>query len=172
MSFVGIIIIIGLGVALLGGLIYAGMRENSGADPLQERLAEYGDREAPASLEELEMSLSFRDRVMVPVFKALANAVTKFTPEQQIESTRRQLELAGRAHTTDPGAFFGTRLMMTVLFGGLGFVVFGPLTHQPAVNALAFTTGFAGLGYFLPALQLKSQISRRQDRILKALPDA
>lgn len=172
MNSIGIVIIILMGVGLLGGLLYAGIRENRGGDPLQERLAEYGDREAPASLEELEMSLSFRDRVMVPLFKALAGAVTKFTPEQQIETTRRQLELAGKAQTTDPASFFGTRIMMTALFGGLGFAIFFLVTKQPAINALAFTVGFAVLGYFLPALQLKGQISSRQDRIVKALPDA
>jgi tight adherence protein C len=169
---VGIILIIALGVFILGGLIYVGMKENIGSDPLQARLAEYADRELPASLEELEMSLSFRDRVLIPIFKKLAELLTKFTPEQQLESTRHQLELAGKAHKTDARTFFGTRIIMTALFGGGAFVLFFMVTKQTPVNAIALTVGGALLGYYLPALQLKSQIEKRQHNIVKALPDA
>jgi tight adherence protein C len=172
LQLIGILIIIVAGVGLLVGLIYVGVRESTDQDPLQARLAEYADRELPASLEELEMSLSFRDRVLVPVFKMLATTVTRFTPEQQIESTRKQLELAGKAHTTDPRTFFGTRIMLTVLMGGLGFFLFFIVTKQTALNAILLTALFTALGYFLPALQLKGQIKRRQDSILRALPDA
>src|SRR5215475_10738290 len=108
-----VIVIILLGVGILGALVYVGMRDNAGADPLQARLAEYADREVPATLEDLEMSLSFRDRVVVPLVKGLANILTRFTPEQQIEATRKQLELAGQANKTDPRTFFGTRILLT-----------------------------------------------------------
>jgi len=172
MQFAGIIILILTGVGILGGLLYVGLREQSGADPLQSRLAEYADREVPATLEELEMSLSFRDRVVVPIFKGLANLATRFTPEQQIESTRRQLELAGQATKTDPRTFFGTRILLTVLFGGGAFFLFFILTKQSFLNAVGLTVGAALLGYYLPALQLKGQINKRQNNILKALPDA
>jgi len=172
MQLIGIIIILVAGVGLLGGLLYVGMRENSGQDPLQSRLAEYADRESPASLEELEMSLSFRDRVVVPIFQTLANLATKFTPEQQLETTRKQLELAGKAQTTDPRTFFGTRIMLTVLLGGMGFFLFFIATRQTPLNAIGLTAAFTALGYFLPQLQLTGQISRRQNNIIKALPDA
>ncbi len=172
MQLFGILLIIVAGVAILGGLIYVGVQDNANQDPLQARLAEYGDREVPATLEELEMSLSVRDRVFVPMFKALANLATRFTPEQQLETTRRQLELAGQAHKTDARTFFGTRILMTGLMGGGAFVMFFILTHQTFINALGLTVGGALLGYYLPALQLKGQISRRQQGIIKALPDA
>jgi tight adherence protein C len=153
-------------------MVYYGMRENAGQDPLQSRLAEYADREAPASLEELEMSLSFRDRVLMPAFKASADLATRFTPEQQIEATRKKLELAGKAQTTDPRTFFGTRIMLTVLLGGLGFWLFFIQTQQSALNAILLTAAFTALGYYLPIMQLNSQIKRRQNNIIKALPDA
>src|SRR5579859_4961675 len=161
----GILIIIIIGVVMLGGLVYVGMKENSGDDPLQARLAEYADREVPATLEELELSIGFRDRVLVPVFKTLANFVSQFTPEQQLESTRKQLILAGTAHKTDARTFFGTRIMMTALMGGGGFVLFAVVTHQAPLNAILYTVGFAALGYYLPWMQLKSQITRRQKNI-------
>src|SRR5436190_19755044 len=118
MQLIGIIILIVTGVGILGGLLYVGLRENAGADPLQARLAEYADREVPATLEDLEMSLSFRDRVVLPLVKGLATLLTRFTPEQQIEATRKQLELAGKADKTDARTVFGTRILITVIFGG------------------------------------------------------
>ncbi|MCC7448362.1 MAG: type II secretion system F family protein, partial [Anaerolineae bacterium] len=98
--------------------------------------------------------------------------VTKFTPEQQIESTRKQLELAGKAQTTDARTFFGTRIMLTALLGGGAFILFFFVSKQTPINAILLTVGGAALGYFLPALQLRGQISRRQNNIVKALPDA
>src|SRR5260221_10245158 len=115
MQLIGILILIVTGVGILGGLLYVGLKENAGSDPLQARLAEYADREVPATLEELEMSLSFRDRVVMPMFKALANMASQFTPEQQIEETRKKLELAGISHKQDPRTFFGTRILLTFL---------------------------------------------------------
>jgi tight adherence protein C len=172
LQLVGIIIIVLGGIGLIGGMVYYGMRENAGQDPLQSRLAEYADREAPTSLEELEMSLSFRDRVLMPAFKASADLATRFTPEQQIEATRKKLELAGKAQTTDPRTFFGTRIMLTLLLGGLGFWLFFIQTQQSAFNAILLTAVFTLLGYYLPIMQLNSQIKRRQNNIIKALPDA
>lgn len=172
MQGIGVIIILLGGVGLVGGLIWVGIRQNKDHDPLQARLAEYGDRESPSSLEELELSLSFQDRVVIPMFKALATLASRFTPESQIETTRHQLELAGKAQTTDARTFFGTRIIMTLLLGGAGFMLFFVLSKQPAGKALLFTLGFATLGYYLPALQLKSQIEKRQKTIIKALPDA
>jgi tight adherence protein C len=167
------IIVIGLGgVGLIGGLIWAGVRSNSDQDPLQARLAQFGDREMPGSLEELEMSLSFRERVMLPVFRWLAKTATRFTPESQIEQTRYQLELAGKAQTSDPRTFFGTRIMLTVILGVAGFVLFFLVTKQEPLNAIGLTALMAFLGYYLPSAQLKSQIKRRQESIVRALPDA
>jgi tight adherence protein C len=40
------------------------------------------------------------------------------------------------------------------------------------VKGILGTVGGALLGYFLPALQLRSQVSRRQDSIVRSLPDA
>ncbi len=168
---IGVLIVAVLAIGLVIGMIYVGQRENSGDDPLQKRLEQYADREVTASLSEVEMSLSFRDRVAVPLIKTIAGVMTRFTPDQQIENTRHQLELAGLANKTDPRVFFGQRLMLTFLLGGLAFFVFFIASHQAPLTATLLTVGGAALGFFLPAIQLSGKITRRQDQILKALPD-
>ena len=174
MQFAAIVLIIVAGVIILGGLVFAGLRENTGYDPLQARLAEYADREGGISaLDDIELKISFQERVIIPIFKALANFLSSLTPEQQIETTRHQLELAGKAQTTDPRTFFGTRIMLTAVLGVAGFFVFFVFSHSMSLTMkLALTGAFTALGFYLPAMQLKSQITRRQQNIVKALPDA
>jgi len=172
MNTIGILALIIVGIILLAGLVIVGMRESSGDDPLERRLAEYGDRELPASLEELELSLSMQERIIIPMYKALARFAVRFTPENQIEEIRRQLELAGKSQTMEPATFFGQRIALTLAMGAGAFVIFFLVTNWGPVKGMIATIVGAVLGYWLPVLQLKSQISRRQDKILKALPNA
>ncbi len=167
--------IIGYGVVILAGLfiiggliIYGARREDD--DPLQRRLAEYADREMPQSLEEIELSLSFQDRVLKPIFEQLAEIITRLTPERQLETTRRQLELAGHPNNLTASGVLGLSIGATITFTVLAFLIFVVLTKQP--NGVLYVIGGALVGYFLPWLWLKSQISRRQDHITKKLPDA
>lgn len=168
----GIVALIIAGILLLAGLVVVGMRSESGVDPLDRRLAEYGDRELPTSLEELELSLSLQERVIIPMYKALANFAARFTPENQIDSIRHQLELAGKSQTVEPTTFFGQRVALTLGFGAGAFVLFFLVSSWGPTKSILGTVGAALLGYYLPVLQLRSQIRRRQDGILRALPNA
>jgi tight adherence protein C len=167
---VPLLVVLGI-LAIIGAMLYINLREDQGRDPLQERLAYYADNDiAIESLDDAEMKVSFRDRVVLPLVKRLSDVVGKATPQKQLESTRRQLELAGQ--TTDPTAFFLQRIFFTIVLGIggalLGFVVM----KAPLTNALAYTFGGVALGYYFPMLSLKSKISKRQHNIIKALPDA
>lgn len=170
-----IAVIIGLlvvGVLLLVGLILTGIRERNEIDPLQERLAELASREeAPKSLEELEMSLSRKDRIVMPMFESLSGFVMKFTPENQIESIRHKLEKAGQSDT-DPAAFFAQRIFLTVLLGGGAFFLFFVISSWPPIRGIGATIAATALGFYLPEMQLSSQISKRQDSVVRDLPDA
>ena len=159
------------GVLLLGVLIYIGLREESGNDPLQNRLLQIADdSEMPETLEELELSIPFRDRVLLPFARGLAGIMIRFTPQRQLEATRRKLELA--ASTTDATAFFGFRIITTVIGAiagaALAFVVF----DEGLVMSLLMVAGAALLGFYFPILSLNSRIRKRQESVLKALPDA
>ncbi|GAB4508864.1 MAG: type II secretion system F family protein [Anaerolineae bacterium] len=164
----GILIVVAM--AVVGGLVYVGLREDNGRDPLQDRLAEYGDRETPTSLEEIELSLSIRDRVFVPMMKSLANTVTKFTPQKQLESARKKIELAGL--NTDPTIFFLQRIVFLVVFGVAGALIGFVVMKEPTTTALGYTIAGATLGFQFPVISINGKIKKRQKNILKALPDA
>ncbi len=167
-----ILALIVAGVVLLGGLVLVGYSDKSEENPLEKRLAEYGDRDVPASLEQIELSLSTRERVIIPMYRALARFAIRFTPENQIENIRRQIELAGKSQTMEPVVFFGQRIALTIAMGIGAFVLFFMFTNWGVVKGTLGTIGGVFLGYYLPVLQLKGQISRRKDAIVKSLPDA
>jgi tight adherence protein C len=169
---VAIIVLLVVGIVILGGLLIVGRQSNSGDDPLERRLAEYGDRDLPSSLEEIELSIGTRERVIIPMYRALARFAVRFTPENQIETIRRSIELAGKSQTMEPVVFFGQRVALTLGLGIGAFVLFFFFTSWGPVKGTIGTIVGAILGYYLPMLQLKGQISRRQDSIIKALPDA
>ncbi len=164
----GILIIVGL--SIVGALVYVGLREDSGRDALSDRLAEYGARELPESLEEIELSLSFRDRVLVPFVQGLAEITTRFTPQKQIEATRHKMELAGQ--TGDPTMFFVQRIVFLVLFGlsgaAMGFIVL----KDSLIMNLLYMAGGGALGFYFPVISINGKIKKRQENIVKALPDA
>jgi tight adherence protein C len=168
----GILVVVGL--VIVTGLVYVGLREDKGRDPLQDRLAQYGERELPSSLEEVELQLSFRDRVLIPLLKQLAGITVRFTPQKQLEATRKQLEMAGS--TNDPTTFFAMRIVMTVVGFFIGaFLFLGPpklFVGTDTLKAILATFGAAALGFYFPVLSLRSRISKRQNNIIKALPDA
>src|SRR5512141_2317799 len=140
-------------------------------ESLQSRLAEYSLREQPATLEEIELSLPFSDRILAPVIQRTAGFITRFTPAKSLESTRRNLDLAGNPNNMTASYFFGIRAVATI---GLGLLIFILLTITKSDIGLRIlmTVVFAALGFFLPVLWLGGKISRRKDVITKALPDA
>lgn len=162
-----------IGLAVIAGLVYVGLREDRNRDPLQDRLAQYGEREIPQSLEEIELSLSFQDRVLIPVLRKIAEFTVRFTPEKQLEEARRLIELAGMGGTLEPTTFFALRVVATIGLAFLAFMLFFVFTSTTApTQAALYTAGGAALGYFFPILWIRSKIRRRQDNIVRALPDA
>ncbi|MDL1899374.1 type II secretion system F family protein [Anaerolineae bacterium CFX9] len=171
MSPILVLIVVVGGAIIVGALVYVGMRDDRSRDPLQERLAQFEDREMPQSLEEIEMSLSFRDRVILPMFKKLAKFTTKFTPQKQLEDARYKIDLAGM--NMDPSVFFAMRVVFTLALGLIAFLVFFVMSPStPRGTALLYTLGGVGLGYILPLMWISSKIKRRQENIIKALPDS
>jgi tight adherence protein C len=167
-----VLILLVVGAVVVATLVYIGVKDDQGRDPLQERLAQYDDKELPQSLEEIELSLSFRDRVLIPTVRRFASLTTRFTPQKQLEDIRHQLELAGMS--TDPASFFAMRIIFTLVMGVGGFLLFFVIASGtfPRTTALLYTLGFTAIGYFLPIMLVKSRIKRRQNSIIKSLPDA
>ena len=169
MQFVGIGLVVAIGLAVV--LILIGLSARDPKEALQARLAEYSAREQAATLEEIELSMPFRERVVAQLVRCLAEFVQRFTPERTLEATRHKLDLAGNPQNWSASEFFGVRVLAAIVLAGLIFVVLA-VTGAEAGMRLLMTIVFALLGFFLPALWLGRRIGARQSNIVKSLPDA
>jgi tight adherence protein C len=156
------------------GVVAISIRQNSleEIDPLQARLAEYLQRGDVVSLEEIELSQPFSERVVVPIIRRIGEISARFTPQKAIQDTARKMELAGNPWPIDAATFLAIRFILGVVVGGFvtTMVLISP-SPKPSDNAM-YIAGAAFGGFFLPHLMLTRKITARQTEIRKAMPDA
>ena len=166
-------VIIGLGVFLLVGLglaAYGWVRSREPGATLEERLADFGTLERPATLEEIELSQPFSERVLLPLITNLAEFAMRLSPQRSTEALQHKLDLAGNPY--DLTRYIGIRVLAAVLFGGLGVALTIVAKTLPFIQRILLPVVGLGLGYYMPVLSLGRKISKRQDDIIKSLPDA
>jgi len=141
-------------------------------DPLQARLAEYIQRGDVTSLEDIELSQPFAERVIIPIVNKIGEISARFTPQKAMQDTARRMEMAGNPWPIDAATFLAIRFILAVVLGGfvIAMVLLSP-SASPSDNAM-YIGGAAFGGFFLPHLMLTSRITSRQTEIRKAMPDA
>lgn len=172
-----------MGLIIFGAIVLIGaiaivvfsLRRNSQGeedDPLQARLAEFIQRGDVKSLEEIELSQPFVERVIVPLVNRIGEFSTRFTPQKAIQDTAKKLELAGNPWPVDAPTFLAIRFILAVLMGGFLTVVILISPASSASDNFMYIGGATFAGFYLPHLMLTSRITRRQTEIRKAMPDA
>jgi tight adherence protein C len=150
-------------------LVIIGITAPRPADQVEARLMEYGDR--LMTLEEIELSQPFSERVLLPMIRASSSFVSRFTPQRTIENTQHKLELAGNPNNWSAAEFLGIRGLSALLLAALTFMLL-MLTDAGITRQLLFGLVMGLLGFFLPSIWLGRRIKGRQDEIIKTLPDA
>ena len=121
------IIIAVLGLAAVGSavvLVRAGLNATSDTSDVQSRLEEYANRtNAPLTLEEIELSLPFSQRVIRPMLVALSQGFSKLSPAKSREATEQRLLLAGKPYNWGPAEFFGLRVFVGLILGVFAFLI-------------------------------------------------
>jgi tight adherence protein C len=164
-----IILIVALGLAISIILLFAGVAAPRSADQVSDRLVEYGGQ--TLTLEELELSQPFAERIMRPILRGMADAISRLSPNRNVSEIRRRLEMAGRPFGWGPTEFIGVRGLAAVVGLVLPFILM-TITQAPLKNRLIFPLLLGALGYFAPVLWLRGKITRRQKEIVRSLPDA
>lgn len=167
------LIILGIGVFVLFivVLIIVGVRMPQAKDPIQERLAEFSMRDEPMSLEEIEMSLGFHERIILPSFNKIGQFAMRFTPQATLESARARLEMAGNPLQMDPAFFLSLRFINAVMFGGSIMMIY-IVGDRNMLQGVAVTALFTIVGFVFPHMWLSGRISARQKGVFRAMPDA
>ena len=176
MSLTTILLIAGVlfVIFIIIGVISVSLRQNSDeeVDPLQARLAEYIQSGDVSSLEEIELSQPFSERVIIPIVKKVGEISARFTPQKAIQDTAKKMELAGNPWPIDAATFLAIRFILAVVIGGFVTAMI-MLSPSPNFNDNAiYIFGATFGGFYLPHLMLTSRITSRQKEIRKAMPDA
>jgi tight adherence protein C len=167
-----IVVIIVLGIA--GALIYVGQKiPKHDEDPFAERLNEFSQRGEAVSLDEIELSQPFTERVIYPILRQFGEMAAKNTPQNALQETTRKLELSGKAGWIDAPMFLASRFVAAAVLGVGTFVVCKfSILDQSLSKALLYAMVGLAIGFFFPQLWLDEQIKKRQLEIRKAMPDA
>lgn len=172
-----------MGLIIFGAIVLIGaiaiivfsLRRNAQGeedDPLQARLAEFIQRGDVKSLEEIELSQPFAERVIIPVIRRIGEFSARFTPQKAIQDTARRLELAGNPWPIDAATFLAIRFILAIVLGGFLAAVMFISPPSKASDNFMYIGGATFAGFFLPHLLLTSKITNRQNEIRKAMPDA
>lgn len=164
--------IIALGLLLVGATLFLVLRGRGSNQNLDDRIEEMAALGEPISLEKLELSQPFTERVIKPMMQSLSALIQRTTPQQLLEQARHQLEMAGMINKMKPAQFVGIRLVTTVVGGIVGMVLAGSSEGSGFGQKLLMIGGGIVFGYIMPQYMLTSQIRKRQENVLKALPDA
>lgn len=162
---------------IIGGaitLVVIGLRERQGMDPLEARLAEYAQRGEIASLEEIELSQPFIERVVYPAARRFGEFAQRFTPAQAVIDTRKRLEMAAAPRWLEPTLFLASRFVIGIGLATLMVFVFSISANSDlfSFTSLLIILAVGVVGFFLPTLMVGRNIGRRQHLILHAMPDA
>ena len=163
--------LIGL-LALVGVVgLFLVLRSRTPSQSIEERLNELAASGQSFTLEEIELSQPFSKRVLVPLMENISNLAQRFTPSNSIEAVRHKLELGGIGHKIKPAQFLSIRIMGSLVLGILSLLIAFAGTIPFLQRLLMIAVAFA-LGYLVPGIWLGSKITKRQNNVLKALPDA
>lgn len=171
-----IILLVGIGVLIVIGaimLVAIGMRESTGEDPMQSRLADYAARGEAATLEEIELSQPLSERIVLPLARKFGEIALRFTPQNALQTTQKKIELAGSPRGLEPTTFWTLRFITAVVVGGLmAFMMTIGLGQWSWGTKILVIFGFVILGFYMPELFLEARIQRRQKSVRRAMPDA
>jgi tight adherence protein C len=168
--FVLVLVVIIVGAITL---VVIGLRDKSDSDPLQARLAEFAARGEKASLEEIELSQSFSERVIIPLARKFGEIAARFTPQNALQTTARKLELAGNPRGLEPAMFWTMRFIFAIGLAAFFVFIFSVAEIDWSWGRkLLIISIFVALGFYLPELLITSKIQRRQKAVRKAMPDA
>ena len=135
---------------------------------LDERLGAYGSMQTPLTLDQIELSRSFGERVVRPLLDKWGKRLSGMQPKGQSEKLQQQIDLAGRPYGLTASSFIVVQMALALFFG-LAFTAVAVVLHMMPLLGLVFG---AVLGYIVPGTRLKQTVKKRQKEITLALPGA
>lgn len=150
-------------------IIVIGVVQSRQAATLDDRLSTFTER--ARTLEELELELPFKDRVLKPAMQGVFNVFGKLSGKKNASKIKQNLEQAGNPGGLTPTMFTGVRAVVGILGLALGVYV-TKLMGFALPQMMMFSTFGGAIGYVVPGIWLGQKIKGRKNNIFKSMPDA
>ena len=140
---------------------------------VHQRLKNLGDsdeRVVRTHAEELAR-IPFLDRTVLPLISAAENFFIKFAPSEIHATVEKKLMLAGKQGKWSANRVITVWLLCQALFLGLGLYFSSSNQKLSYFEGIVFVWVFVIFGAFLPFGYLNSLIRKRQELIVKQLPE-
>lgn len=160
----GFLALLFLGVFALALMLMARL----GRDPVQQRLAEVGQRAGRPARSKSSSPWTIR-------LARWAAALGKLSaPEGGWEHSliRTRFMNAGLRHPTAPALYFAAKTALATALPMLGYLLLTLRGSEPGNGLLFFLLMLTATGYYLPNVLLATLVRRRQRDIFEAFPDA
>lgn len=131
-----------------------------------EEIKKYGS--AKMTVEEEELSMPVKDRLLKPLGKKILDFVQRVIPEEDNENLKRRLTQGGINLTVDE--FNALRIIAILFFGGVLFLI-KRLQGVDLMNNLLWALIGIIIGYGLVVFWLNQKISIRTDKINMQMPE-
>lgn len=159
-----------MGVLLLAVMIIViGMVQSRQSATLDSRLSTFTER--TLTLEEMELELPFRERVLRPMMQGVLTAFGKMSGKKNAAKIKQNLEQAGNPGNLTPTMFVGVRAVVGLLGLGLGLYLTRLMGYE-LIQMLMYSTFGGAIGYVFPGIWLDQKMKARKKNIFKSMPDA
>ena len=158
-------------------LFFRGLAMAPRENLLETRLAQFRDQNT--TFEEIELQQPFSERFLRPILERVGAFMNARVGRDRIVFIQNRLSLAGRPGNLTVNGFISIKLVLGVVSGVLGFMLFSligatvpvlPIPHILGTVVLASMVGVGG--YLFPDLWLRQKVQGRQKEIRLSLPNA
>ena len=166
-----------------GGILLLYSARGAQASELNHRMRDYVDQvvigaASPESLlltRSIELSGTFRARILTPLFRGLTRILSSLTPASSLKQLEDQLSLAGNPFGLRAREFYGLQVGLMALGLWMAYLLLRNGLAGNGTNPL-LSAGAAALTvsicYYLPKSWLRNRAGKRRESIAKGLPDA
>ncbi len=128
-----------------------------------------GTTPAGTDVRELELTRSARDRLVAPVLEVFGRLGRRFTPVSHVADLERRVALAGMTARWPVERLLAVKLVLATAGFAVGLLGFAT---DPSGMGLLAATALPAVAYLAPDVVLRQHASKRQEALLKKLPDA
>jgi tight adherence protein C len=130
------------------------------------RIAKYL-RHRETTARDIELNKSLSDRLLMPVYRRLSNAVSQLIPRNHLESISVRLSHSGLR--ISPQEFLTLQFCAMTIFPSLFAILLFRADYE-VDEIIAIFVLLASAGYLMPKYIVLSRINRRKDQIRRELP--